>query len=303
MNDGRIDLNLIEIFSAVMTEKSVTRAARRLSMTQPAVSNALARLRQQLHDELFTKVRGGVQPTERAIAIWPDIREALEKIRAVSGSSDFDPATTQEIFHIAVTDALRYKLVPALALYFAENAPCAKLHMSPHTDSWSLSALEAGRLDCVIGMFPQPPPGPHVESLFTDTFVCVLRKGHPLLRHQLTLKGLESATHVLIKTSGASLGLVDNWLGLQGLTRHIALIVGHIDDALEIVRQTDMLTAIPYRVAWMAAAANCRVVKLPFDTEKILYKMLWHEKSDRSTAQKWFRATVKSLVLKCNVSK
>ena len=298
MNDVRMDLNLIEIFHAVMAERSVTRAARRLNLTQPAVSNALARLRQLLRDDLFTKVRDGVRPTERAIAMWPDIHEAIDKIRTVIGPPEFEPSTSQEIFNVAVTDALRYSLVPSLALDFAQQAPHAKLHMYPHTDSRSIPELEAGRLDCAIGMFPQLPPGLRAESLFADNFVCALRKGHPLLCSRLTLKALASARHVLVKTSGAGQGLVDSWLNLKGLTRHIVFVVGHFEDALEIVRQTDLLTAIPVRLTWMAQVANCQTAKLPFDSERILYKMLWHERSDRSAGQMWLRAAIKGLVLK-----
>ena len=300
MNNTRIDLNLFTIFHSVMIERSVTRAAQRLGMTQPAVSNALSRLRHLFRDELFTKVRGRMEPTERAIAIWPEIHDAIEKIRTVVGPPEFEPAISGQVFHVAITDALRYSLVPALALHLAAQAPRVKLHVTPHTTSGSISDLEAGRLDCAIGMFPQLPPGLHADSLFADNYVCALRNGHPLLRHRLTLKTLGAATHVLVKMGGGQ-GLVDSWLSLKGLSRHIALIVGHFEDALEIVGQTDMITAIPHRLAWMAHAANCQVVKLPFDTERILYKMLWHEKSDRNAAQVWLRSVIRELLSRRDV--
>jgi hypothetical protein len=112
----------------------------------------------------------------------------------------------------------------------------------------------------------------------------------------LTLKALDSATHVLVKMSGAGQGLVDSWFSLKGLTRHIALVVSHFEDALKVVRQTDILTAIPYRLTWMAHAAVCQTMKFPFDTERILYKMLWHEKSDGQAGQMWLRSVIRGLV-------
>lgn len=302
MNNTKIDLNLFSIFHAVMAERSVTRAAQRLGMTQPSVSNALSRLRHLFRDELFTKVRGGMEPTERAVTIWPEVHDAIEKISLVIGPPEFEPATSGQIFNLAITDALRYSLVPALAVHLATQAPHVKLHLNPHTTSGSISDLEAGRLDCAIGMFPQLPPGLHADSLFADNYVCALRKGHPLLRHHLTLKALGTATYVLVKMSGASQGLVDSWFSLKGLTRHITLVVNHFEDALEVVRQTDLITAIPHRLAGMAHDANCEVVKLPFDTGGILYKMLWHDKSDKNPAHVWLRAVIRDLLLKRDIS-
>jgi DNA-binding transcriptional LysR family regulator len=297
MNNMRVDLNLFHVFHAVMTERNVTRAAQRLTMTQPAVSNALARLRLLLQDDLFIRTRDGIRPTEKALMLWPDIQEAIAKIRASVVPPQFDPAKLRQTFNIAITYPLRYSLVPALAVHLAKHAPHLKLHVHPHTDAGSTTGLEAGHLDCAIGMFPQPAQGLHVEVLFADEYVCALRKRHPLLRSPLTLKAFAAADHVLIKSSGGGYSVVDAWLGLKGLTRKISLIVTQFEDALEVIKNTELITAIPARLSRMAVRADCRILKLPFASEKILYKMLWHERTEGSAAQMWLRSIIKTLVM------
>ena len=301
MNDMRVDLNVFHVFHAVMMEKNVTRAAQRLGMTQPAVSNALSRLRGLLRDDLFTRSRGGVQPTERALVIWPDIQDAIGKIKILVVPPEFEPAKSRQIFNIAVTYPLRYSLVPALATHFAAHAPNLKLHLHPHTDQSSSVELEAGRLDCAVGMFPQPPRGLHVAPLFADDYVCVLRRGHPLLGCRLTLKAFAAANHVLIKSSGGGYSVVDGWLSLKGLTRQISLVVNQFEDALEVLKNTNLVAAIPHRLARMAIRADCKIVKLPFASEKILYKMLWHERTNSNAAQIWLRSTIRTLLMESYV--
>ncbi|MDR3672607.1 MAG: LysR family transcriptional regulator [Holophaga sp.] len=296
MNVRQVDLNLLQIFNAVMAERNVTRAAQRLALTQPAVSNALGRLRVLFQDELFIRVRDGVRPTERAIAIWPDIQDALGKIMTLVGAPEFESTSSHQLFQVAISDSLRYGLVPALAVHLAREAPQVKLHLHPHTETAAVE-LEAGRLDCVLGMFPQPAPGLHVDALFADDFICVMRKGNPLAQHCLTLKSFAAASHALVKSDGIGQGVVDAWLGLKGLTRQIPLVVNHYDDALTIVEQTDLVTTIPRRLAWLVDRIECRIVKLPFATERILYKMLWHDRTDRDPARIWLRAVIRAQVM------
>jgi DNA-binding transcriptional LysR family regulator len=294
MNDRNIDLNLFHIFYAVMTERNVTRAAEHLAMTQPAVSNALSRLRLLFQDDLFTKVHGGVRPTKRALAIWPDIQEALSKVRGLFGSSDFVPAASRQIFNIAVWDSLRYSLVPALAVHLAEHAPYVTLYVRPQTIIGTVVDLEAGTLDCAVGMFPQLPPGLHVDALFSDDFVCVMRKQNPLSHGHLSLKKFAAADHVLVRSSGSGYGVVDDWLSRKGLTRHISVVVNHFEDALEIARRTNLLATIPRSLLWMMDRAKCRSVTLP---RRIQCEMVWHDRTEGNAAQGWLRAVIKNLAM------
>jgi DNA-binding transcriptional LysR family regulator len=190
--------------------------------------------------------------------------------------------------------------VPALASHIVKRAPYVKLYLHPHTDADSTAALEAGHLDCAIGMFRQPAAGLHVEELFADNYVCALRKSHPLLRSPLTLKAFATADHVLIQASGRGYSMVDGWLRLKGMTRKIPLVVNQFEDALEVIKKTTLITAIPGSLAKMAVRAGCRIVELPFASEKILYKMLWHDRTERSAAQIWLRSTIKTLAMDSN---
>ena len=301
MNNMRIDLNLFDVFHAVMMEGNVSRAAQRLAMSQPAVSNALSRLRLLLGDNLFTRTHRGVRPSEKALVLWPEIQEAIEKIKNSVGPRQFEPAKLRQIFNIAITYPLRYGLVPALAAHIVKRAPYVKLHLHPHTDTDSTAALEAGHLDCAIGMFRQPAAGLHVEELFADNYVCALRKRHPLLRLPLTLKAFATADHVLIQASGRGYSMVDGWLRLKGMTRKIPLVVNQFEDALEVIKKTTLIAAIPgSRGQRMAGRAGCRIVELPFTSEKILYKMLWHDRTERSAAQIWLRSVIKALAIDSN---
>lgn len=297
MNTSKIDFNLLYVFHTVMAERSMTRAAQRLAMTQSAVSNAVKRLRAEFKDELFTRVRSGVQPTERAIALWPDIRDAFEKIKLLIAPKEFDPATATHVLKVAISDALRYGLVPRLAAHVTAEAPNVKLHLFRYTDVHSIGELESGLLDCAVGMISQPPPGLHVDTLFADEYVCVLRKRHPLLRHNFTLRAFAAANHVLVRPSGRGVGIVDTCLSLQGLSRRISLVVNTFADALDIVRNTDVLTAVPRMLEPMALRAHCVVIKLPFETHGIIYKMVWNDKSDAAPEQIWLRKTLKALLL------
>ena len=297
MNSRRIDLNLLPIFNAVMQERNVSRAAERLSMTQPAVSNALNRLRDLLRDEVFIRVPGGVRPTQKAMDLWPTLSQALDSITASISPLGFDPATTVATFRFAVTDSLTPSIVPRLAIRFAECAPKAQLQFHHHSNLTSTSDLVTGHLDCAVGMFPRLPSGLNASALMTDDYVCVMRADNPLARAPLTIETFVSAIHVLMKPSGSGAGAVDNWLGFHGMSRRIATVVTHFAEALQIVERTDLLSCMPKKYLESELTAESRVVvaALPFETERILYKLAWHERSDHVPEQIWFRTLIEGL--------
>ncbi len=297
MNDLKIDLNLLPIFYWVMTERNVTRAAARLAMTQPAVSNALSRLRHVFQDDLFTKVSGGVRPTKKALAIWPDIQESLAKVRGLIGPPKFVPAMSHQVFNIAIWDSLRHSLLPELAVYLSTHASHVTLYLRPQMVVSTIVELEAGSLDCALGTFLQVSPGLHVDTLFTDQWVCVMRKRYPLSRRYVSLKEYAAADHVLMRTSGTGYGIIDEWLSRRGLTRRVALVVNNFDDALEIAKRTDLVATIPGHLRWKVDRAHCDSVTLPFSSERIRCEMVWHERTDKGAAQAWLRSVIRNLVI------
>lgn len=292
----RLDLNLIAVLEAIMLERNVTRAASSLAMSQPAVSNALRRARKLTKDQLFLKTATGVQPTSRMVAMWPELHRSLTAIRASFAPDDFDPASGVTSFRIAVTDSLAMEAVSAIALKLQAKSPRARVSFAIHTHEASLDGIHRGTLDCAVGMFASLPREVHVQSLRTDRYVCVMRSGHEMAR-SMTLDQFTAATHVLVTPSGLELGLVDGWLSLTGRTRTIAVVVNHFTDALRIVARSDLLTCVPlgfFNGPWRAVADEHELVarELPFETEKLLYKLIWHERLQANAAHHWFRTLV-----------
>jgi len=298
MNKRRVDLNLLHIFRAIMEERNVSRASERLAMTQPAVSNALNRLRDLLKDDLFTRVVGGVKPTQRALDIWPSVQEALDALNTSVQQIEFDPATTTSTFRFAVTDSLTPTMVPQLAIMFSEKAPHAHLQFHHHSNLTSTNDLLSGELDCAVGMFPRLPNGLQARALLTDDYVCVMRAGHPLAGRPMSIDAFADAVHVLMKPSGTGTGAVDHWLGFHGKVRKIAVVVTHFYEALEIVAQTDLLSCLPRKYVEETLPGDHQIVvcDIPFETERILYKLAWHERTAHTPDQIWFRSLITSVI-------
>jgi DNA-binding transcriptional LysR family regulator len=297
MTDQRVDLNLMNVFQAVMAERNVTRAARRLAMTQPAVSNGLRRLRLLFQDELFVKIPSGVMPTERALRLWAEVESPLAAIRQATFPGRFDPSVTTRTFNVAVTESLVTRTVPAIAVRFAREAPAARLRFLPHANPTSTAALERGEIDCAVGMFPHPPATLQVEGLLSDDYVCAFAADHPTLSTPLSVEAFAVARHVLVKQGPLGLAIVDDWLSLTGLTREIVITVNSCAEALEVVARTDFITAVPASfIRAHGGDLRLAVAALPFDSQKILYKLAWHERVEREPAQTWFRRLVGEVV-------
>lgn len=296
VNNVRLDLNLLLVIEAIMLERNVTRAAASLSMSQPAVSNALRRARNLTQDQLFLKVADGVRPTSRMLAIWPELHHSLAVIRSSIAPQHFDPRSDPTSFRIAVTDSIAAESVCGITLKLRAASPYARVAFSFHTNSGSLDGIERGTLDCAVGMFPALPRSIHVQGLRTDHYVCVMRRGHPLTQ-EMDLDQFAAASHVLVTPSGMDLGAIDGLLSLQGRTRTIVAVVNHFADALRIVAESDLLTCVPsgfidaHRQTTIAQhELTARV--LPFETDKLIYKLVWHERLHSHPAHQWFRSLV-----------
>lgn len=296
VNNARLDLNLLLVIEAVMLERNVTRAATSLSMSQPAVSNALRRARKLMQDQLFLRVSDGVQPTSRMLAIWPELHRSLATIRSSIAPQHFDPRTDPTGFRLSVTDSLAAEAVCGITLKLRDTSPYARIAFSFHTNATSLDGIERGTLDCAVGMFPALPRDIHVRVLRAEHYVCVMRHGHPLMR-EMSLDQFATADHILVTPSGMDLGVIDGWLGLQGHTRTIVAVVNHFADALRIVAESDLLTCVPSGFIdghgrALIAQHELATCPLPFETEKLSYKLIWHERLHNHPAHQWFRSLV-----------
>ena len=213
-NFRTLDLNLLRVFDEVMAERSLTRAARNLSLTQPAVSNALRRLRETLGDELVVRDGQGMAPTPRALALWPTVREALRRLQASLSPSSFEPAKASTTFVLAMADATAAELMPGLIDILEREAPGVAMRVVPLTTRDPRRLLDEGLADLAVGHFPSVLADLVVRAqgddavafahqrLYDGQYVCVMRIGHPLARGPLTLDRLCAARHRLVSFSG-----------------------------------------------------------------------------------------------------
>lgn len=303
MRFSNLDLNLLRVFDAVMTEQNLTRAATRLSMTQPAVSNALRRLRDALGDELLIRTAHGVKPTPRAENLWPAVRRALNELaEAIQPEASFDIARATNTFRLAMADATAALWLPALVRAIEREAPGLTIRMVPLTTREPRPMLLRGDIDIAVGFFPgvaaqlaasqaaSVSPIRH-EQLYSGNYVCVMRKGHPLADKELTLDAYCAAKHLLVSFSGRAHGLVDEALARLGRERRILLTVNQFFTAGRVVATSDLITVLPrHLVASTGITGSMVIKKLPFEMPEVHVDMLWHERDSRSPAHKWLRA-------------
>lgn len=294
-----LDLNLLRVFDAVMSEQNLTRAANRLAMTQPAVSNALKRLRDAMGDELLIRTAHGVRPTPRAEELWPTVRNALAELEAALTPEGFDLAKTKTTFRLAMADAPAALWLPMLVQDIQHEAPGMNVRMMPLTTRDPRAILLRGDVDLTIGFFPgvvnqmatEPSTPIRHERLYTGQYVCVMRRGHPLASQDLTLDAYCEANHLLVSFSGRAHGQVNDVLAQLGRERRILLTVNQFYTGGSVVASSDLITVLPRHLIASTGRADELIAKeLPFPMPPVHVDMLWHERDARNPAHRWLRA-------------
>lgn len=293
-----LDLNLLRVFDAVMTEQNLTRAAGHLAMTQPAVSNAIKRLRESLGDELLIRTAYGVKPTPRAEALWPAVRAALQSLEAAVMPETFDVSKAQATFRMAMADATAAYWLPSLMRSIESEAPGVNIRMVPLTTREPRPMLLRGDIDLAVGFFPgvaaqlsyeTGSPIRH-ERLYSGQYVCVMRKNHPLVNQKLDIDTYCKANHLLVSFSGRAHGLVDEALSQIGRERRILLTVNQFFTAGRVVANSDLITVLPKHLMVSTGMTDSLVWReLPFALPAVHLDMLWHERDSRSPAHRWLR--------------
>ena len=299
-NFRSLDLNLLRVFDEVMAERSLTRAAHKLSITQPAVSNAIRRLRNVLGDELLVRSGQGVEPTARALALWPPVREALSQLQESLAPGQFEPATAQSTFVLAMADATAATLVPALVEIVEREAPGVSLRVLPLTTRDPRRLLDDGAADMAVGHFPavladltaRAQSGDVVafesRRLYDGQYVCVMRQGHPLAHVPLTLDAFCAARHMLVSFSGRPFGFIDEALASLGRKRKITITVNQFFTAARVVAGSDLLTVLPLRFVPVTGIADALVHRtLPFDVPTVHVDALWRRRGTQQAATAW----------------
>jgi DNA-binding transcriptional LysR family regulator len=302
LNFRTLDLNLLRVFDEVMAERSLTRAARNLSLTQPAVSNALRRLRETLGDELVQRSGQGMAPTSRALAIWPAVREALQQLQESLVPSEFVPGTANTTFVLAMADATAAELMPGLVETLDQEAPGVSMRVVPLTTRDPRRMLDEETCDMAVGYFPslladltahaqsgEPLPFLH-QRLYDGEYVCVMRKDHPLATGPFTLNRFCAARHMLVSFSGRPYGFIDESLASLGRERHVVLTVNQFFTAGRVVANSNLLTVLPRHFVRVTGIADQLVLRpLPFDVSPVHVDAVWHRRSQQRSAHAWLR--------------
>lgn len=295
-----LDLNLLVAFDALMQERNVTRAARRVGLTQSAMSNALRRLRDMLEDPVLVRQGRTMVPTARAVEIEGPVRHALGVIRtALAPPPSFDPAESEHVFWLGGRDYMEVAILPDLAVRVAAHAPRVNLRFRHILGEPVLSLLEKGRFDVGIGYFGNLHEQLHREVLFAERYVVVTRLDHPLVRDgELSLEAFTQGRHMLIAPFGGELGVVDSALASLGMSRRISLTVADFAAGPLIAAGSDLICTVPARVSSSAAKAGLpiQILEPPIDIPSTDISMCWHERSHHVPAQQWLRDQIRACV-------
>jgi DNA-binding transcriptional LysR family regulator len=291
------ELNLLMVFDAIMTERSITRAAHRLSMTQPAVSNAVSRMRVAWKDELFVKDGRNIQPTLHAQNLWNQVREPLISLTEAVDPKSFDPATAKRTFRVAVTDIVVDMAWAELRSTIEKEAPGVNIHAVPYTIDNTDQVLKDAEVDMVVGGTGVISNTFRAEYLFTPIFVCIMNHNHPLAKADLSLQEFSAADHLFVSLSGDITGYTDQVLLQHGLSRRIAVTVNHFSCVANLIKRSDLICVIPIAaVAKEIIAGEIAATMPPLEIMPQQVSTLWHKRQDRDQGLIWLREHFKRII-------
>jgi DNA-binding transcriptional LysR family regulator len=290
----KVDLNLFAVFDTVYTERNLTRAAKVLHITQPAVSNALRRLRAAFNDPLFVRTPRGVAPTPVADTIAGRVREALNLLEiSLTESARFVPRESRKSFVLGVHDIEEAILIPRLMRRLAREAPQISLECVSVPRRDLEQELAAGGLDFALDvpLFSVPQLCRHQVS--TERYFCVLRRDHPLQDRELTLDRYLELEHIHVSTRRKGVGHVDRALEQLGRARRIALRMMSYVAAPQVVASTNLALTVPRSLATLY---DLRMLELPFAVESLDQYLYWHKSADEDRANVWMRGVLLDLL-------
>ncbi len=284
------DLAALNTLDALLQEASVTRAARRLGVSAPAVSHALSRLRERFDDPLLVRAGRSMVLTPRAEQLRPLVRDAMQVAdRVFEVPVDFEPARLERRFVLSVSDYVLSVLGADLDARLTDAAPMIDLAILPNAID-DAEKLRSGETDLLVGIYGDLPPELRTRPLITDRFVCVVRADHPKVRRTLSLDRFVAMEHVQIAPRGRPGGYVDELLDERGLSRRVARAVPYFNVALEMTARSDRVLTVSERIARaVAPRLNLKVFEPPLPMEPFALSMVWHPRFDADPAHRWVR--------------
>lgn len=294
-----LDLNLLRVFAALMAEGNVTRAAHRLALSQPAVSNALNRLRSTLNDELFEKVPSGMRPTAHARELWSVIQPHLDAMRQAFSPDTFEALTYDGSLTLAMSDYTVERIMPRLAAYLSAHAPLMRLNLVQYSVANLPTMFDREGVDLAIGAYlndTSQSSGIRTHELWPIHSSCLMRRDHPLAKRPLTLQRFLAARHVDVCLPGMHIPLYDNLLAAHGLQRNVVLTLNHYTQALAVLDQSDCIGVLPTSLLDLSPYAGHLLSREPPIVMPVRpLGIIWHQRRNSDSAHQWLRANIVSL--------
>jgi DNA-binding transcriptional LysR family regulator len=297
VNLNQLDLNLLRAFDAVLRRRSVTAAGAEIGLTQPAMSNALARLRRHFEDPLFVRTPRGMDPTPYARSIAGPVRQALALLEtSLASGAAFDPAESERTFRLHMSDIGEMVFLPPLLERLQRVAPGLRVETRATPESAIEEALGCGELDLAVGFLPGLRAPVRSTRLFRDPYVCMMRADHPRIGARLTRRRFCEASHVLVASVGAGHRVIEEMFVVEGLERRIALRVPHFMVVPMILERTDLVVAVPERVAAVfERLGRFKTRALPFEIPRTDVRVHWHERFEQEPGNRWVREQIIAL--------
>jgi DNA-binding transcriptional LysR family regulator len=287
---SKSDLNLLPSLQVLVEERSISRAARRLFLSQSATSRILDRLQEMFRDELLVRTSKGYEPTKRALAIYADLEELLRNTEELLRGREFNPSQANDEFQIAATNYAASWVFPRVMKILSKEAPHIRIHIASWDDVFA--KLEANSLDLVLTAY-HPPANLRAELIACEPFVCLVRMGHEIKARRLTLEHYLSHKHVAAAVDPARERIIDTALEKLGKKRDIQATVPFLSLG-SIVEGTNLVATTPQRSAQrLTKLSQTRIVNAPVEFDKFSYYQIWHPRNDNDPAHEWFRGTVR----------
>jgi DNA-binding transcriptional LysR family regulator len=294
MELNQIDLNLLVIFNQLILERRVSKVAEKLGLTQPAVSNSLAKLRRLFCDELFLRTPAGMIPTAFAERLAAPVGNAFALIHGgINQQETFDPAKRKLSITIGMTDIGEIVFLPSLVKRLAQEAPGITLNTVRNTAVNLRDDMESGKVDLAIGLLPQLKAGFFQRRLFRQRYVCLLRRGHRLDKTKITLADFQRAEHLVVVSAGTGHGKVDELFMRGKIQRVVRLTVPHFVGVGHILQSSDLVATVPERLAQhLVEPFGLICIPHPVRLPEISINVFWHAKMHRSPSNQWLRDVV-----------
>ena len=292
-----IDLRLLSVFDEIYKSRSVSAAAAKLGLGQPAVSVALGKLRQHFGNPLFVRTSQGMEPTPFGEGLVRPVRAALDALDQVNGHrNEFDPAQSQRLFRICMTDISQLVLLRRLWERLRGPAPGVRIEVLPLSEQ-TARQLESGEADLALGYLPQLEAGFYQQLLFGQTFVCMVGAAHPRIQTALSVAEFEAEDHVVIRSSGSAPLLIEREIERLGLKRRIALQMPNFLGAAFAVEHTDLIVTVPERLGEeLQGRGAFKVFPVPFGLPQYEVKQYWHERYHHDPGSRWLRGVISELL-------